>query len=483
MQKLFLVLSRVGSFAKQDWEASDADDHDSDVANDDECVTAAAPRVDEPDTSPAVSSVDPGGSRMSLAAARDVLNNEFAPHTADLAALSDVDFASLVLAINSYMMALTQSIFSCQDKLKFRFLCVRRKGAASIDLEPIQRVARTPKNPHNIRCTAGFRVTKPTERDFLLNVSPFELIVLIKTDGGLEHFVGQDGCESCDAFPLNQVYANENYSKGVVTKVLLERILRLMHRQRNNDRSLSRKNVRLQIDGIFEECGLSPCPEHLYRALEAQLKLRQYGTSDIERITELNSAWKLIELFDRHNIPHEYYETAAGVIEAIYYADAALIQNREDFDNANMAVHDTSFGIQDPYCGFDFLSILSTIEAAGGTQIAIVGVSVSNKSEYFDVMLRLLKRVYPKFAGQPGLLMFSDEDRAFIKSTHTVLPNASTFICIWHKMKNVRKKRSLRGTKKKKHSDKDDTEEADEVGDEEEKPGMVAGWLEDLDLD
>ena len=148
-----------------------------------------------------------------------------------------------------------------------------------------------------------------------------------------------------------------------------------------------------------------------------------------------------------------------------------------------MAVHDTSFGIQDPFCGFDYLSILSTIEAADGTQIAIVGVSVSNKSEYFDVMLRLLKRVYPKFAGQPGLLMFSDEDRAFIKSTRTVLPNASTFICIWHKMKNVRKKRSLRGTKKTKQSARDEADEEDEAGDDEQTPGMVAGWLEDLDLD
>ncbi len=63
-------------------------------------------------------------------------------------------------------------------------------------------------------------------------------------------------------------------------------------------------------------------------------------------------------------------------------------------------------------------------------------------------MLQLMQETYPEFAGQPKLLMFSDEDRAFLKSTREMLPNAKSFICIWHKMKNVRRKRALRGSEK-----------------------------------
>ena len=57
-------------------------------------------------------------------------------------------------------------------------------------------------------------------------------------------------------------------------------------------------------------------------------------------------------------------------------------------------------------------------------------------------MLRLFKRVYPRLATLCPLLVFSDEDRAFIKATAEVLPSAKTLICTWHKMKNVKKKRS-----------------------------------------
>jgi len=58
--------------------------------------------------------------------------------------------------------------------------------------------------------------------------------------------------------------------------------------------------------------------------------------------------------------------------------------------------------------------VLATVERTGCSQVLITGVSMSENHKYFNAMLGLFKTVYPDIAGQEKLLVFSDEDRAFI---------------------------------------------------------------------
>jgi len=48
-------------------------------------------------------------------------------------------------------------------------------------------------------------------------------------------------------------------------------------------------------------------------------------------------------------IPFATYDEGE-IIEAIYFADPLLIIDPNAFAGANMIVHDTSFGIQNPKC-------------------------------------------------------------------------------------------------------------------------------------
>jgi hypothetical protein len=76
---------------------------------------------------------------------------------------------------------------------------------------------------------------------------------------------------------------------------------------------------------------------------------------------------------------------------------------------------------------YEKLSVLATVERTGCSQVLITGVSMSDKHKYVNVNLGLFKTVYPDIAGQEKLLVFSDEDRAFILSTREILPKASKF--------------------------------------------------------
>jgi hypothetical protein len=384
-----------------------------------------------------VSSAIRSGSRIPLSIVATTINEIMNAKCDAICGLGEEDREVLGAAICSTMMLHTRSIFSFVEKTNVSrtYRCIRRK-VKRVSAEPLQKSSYSKAS--DVKCTCGFRVSflAPTEKRSFMLVNP------LKGNDEHEPAKPEDSAgpttAGCTPFSVDEVLKNENYAKGVVTKELQTTISQQILRIKTNDASLSRANVRRQIEGVCKEFGIQSLPENIARRMEDELLVNAYGQGMAENATSLHSVDKMIEYLTEEKIPFRLYERE-GVVEAMYWADAKLLGGKPV--NARMAVHDTSFGIVDAKAGFEKFSVLATIQPDGQSQILVSGVSISDRIDFFTTMLEFLKDTYSAFANQPNLLMFSDEDRAFINATQSTLPNARTIVCSWHKKKNFVKAR------------------------------------------
>jgi hypothetical protein len=90
------------------------------------------------------------------------------------------------------------------------------------------------------------------------------------------------------------------------------------------------------------------------------------------------------------------------------------------------------------------VSFLASIEAGGVSQPLGVGVSMTDHSDYFKVLLSLVMEVWGELIGstpERPLLIVSDEDKAFLKACRETLRDYVAMVCVWHKLKSARKPR------------------------------------------
>jgi hypothetical protein len=250
--------------------------------------------------------------------------------------------------------------------------------------------------------------------------------------------------EACSgqSFTQAQIMDSENYVNGIINWGVEEALLRDLAALKTNVQSLKKPQARHWLDARLIKYGFDRCPEFVRRRLMDRMMQRVYGSGEeMQGTIRIHCVDALIEQLVAQNFRHKFF-LRDEVVEAIYWVDPGLIARQDDADTASIIVHDTSFGIVDPKSGYEKLSILATMERAGRSQILLCGVSVSDRTEYFTVMLDLLKEAYPQLAQNERLVVFSDEDTAFLNATKSCLPNAHQFICMWHKKRNVSKRRS-----------------------------------------
>jgi hypothetical protein len=153
----------------------------------------------------------------------------------------------------------------------------------------------------------------------------------------------------------------------------------------------------------------------------------------------------LIARLEREQIDYETVE-ADRVVNAIWWADPRTIVDMPAVRRSNAHCHDLSHGFIDPIAGYSQFGVLATVEPGNRTQILICGVAVNANSIYFDAMWKLYKRVFGLIIRPKRLLVISDEDAAFLKSTRECMPGALQKICDWHKGRNVGKGRKSLGS-------------------------------------
>jgi len=382
------------------------------------------------------------------------INEAFLTYEDQIEGLDEDDFETFSRAINSHMMLLTYSIFSYHSNQDgaIRFACVRRKVQGKRKLSPKKKHTHSHAS-QGTKCAASFLVRQERSQ----RSKTFELIVATH-----EH-VENGASDSCSPFTIEEIKRNENFNKGMITGELKQRIVSRVCRFRSSDKSLRLHHLKQQINLVFKEYGLDRCPESIQRELVRKIELMVFGDEDTKTELELHSVDKLIEKLEKNNIPFQYYEVE-GTLEAIYWCDPRLV-DVEKVKRINKIVHDTSFGIQHPRCGLEKYSVLASMDNTGESQMLVNGVSVSDRHEYFQVMLQLLKKVYPFICEVKPLLVFSDEDRAFLKAVKLEFgENVKNFVCLWHKKQNFVKKRgSDKGVKKAKIEIDDKSKKDDET--------------------
>ena len=368
--------------------------------------------------------------RMRIAEAAGAVNQAFSDLGDHVARLSEDNFEAFAKAVNCCMMLLTGSIFSKLQKQSrgLKFACIRRHKA-TVDLQERKRLKHSATVP-GLTCNANYTVTfakKGVEEKFQLIVLSPE-----STEHAREPIV-------CERFPRCEIERNQNYIKGVVTNELKEAVVTKLMRLRQHDPSLRNRNVELQIDACLAEFKIAKISPSAKRDLAKNIELELYGKGDITEYYKLHSIESFIEKLKSRKLDYEVY-VKDGIVEAIYWTNPVLVEGL-DQDSVNVIVHDTSFGIVNALCGYEKFSVLASVEKCGDSHQLVNGLSISDKHEYFEVMLKLFKRTYPTIAKHPRLGVMSDEDKAFLKAVDNELPHANKSICLWHKKRNFAKSR------------------------------------------
>jgi hypothetical protein len=408
-----------------------------------------------------------------IEATASLVNTRLERYGDDISTFDSVSFAIFHRAINSVMMVMTQRTYSLKDGSDLneaRYGCVYRK-LQLVDLAARSRASHShPLGFPSEICKAGFivrRTRRKSDDKFCAIVFP--------RDEPQEHFSARSDEErACPVFPLSFILKNENYVKGVFTDFLKDQLRSMAYRLRSNDAALRRSNIRRQADALCKEYGLGICPESVLRSLEDDVDVALFGGNISKDKIDLHKVSKLIERFNRDGWAFKTYEVF-DCVEAIFWVDPRHRELDRHLDIqkvSNRLTHDTTFGVASPQAGYEKMSLLIG-EYVHGSQLLVAGLMISDNYEYFRVMMDFCKEQYPDLTTKPELYVMSDEDRAFIKASQEILPQATTSICVWHKMKNFKKPRKAKKVKTdasaSAQSSVKDGEESDDEDDGEEE--------------